>query len=784
MVSYFRIYLLFLIPSYVALSLGFFNSYKQQTLRIKKDFKEKYQSTVERYTTRMAELDHSYERIMRTALFGISNEIESSAVSPTKLKAIAKKYNVSHLFIINKDGRFLKSTNEDPSKIPNLYSFSKEYKRLISRSDSYLTTPVILPFPEKEPHKFLTIWTNGYFIEVGFKIKEIARTLEGILKQDENVRRVNLKVGESVYTIGGSTIAPKDTLKIKKSIQIKNKFFAQSESDGSHTYKMEFVISKNELRKDLSAIRKTYGLNFFLTMTLITLLLYMATKLLRKRVKVITSQITRLVDEKDFNKSLPSLSSNKDLGNLIKAINNLLSSYRESSEKAIQYEKDLAYKNMAFQVAHDIRSPLEALKASKEELAILPQEDKRNILMAISRIEEIAYKLLVMRKRSSLSNTAHPHVMSTLAQIVQEKKMQYRNHQNFSIKLSSDKGSFSSFAAMEADTFKRIISNLLANAAEAVSYEGEIELKLQTDFQMITLKIIDSGPELTSEHLVRIFEKGFTTKSEGNGLGLYHAKKEVEAANGTISFNQKEKTVVKLSLPFGEVPSTFASKIDLTNIKRVVILDDDASMHQVWRKRFKNINIELEHFYTAANLMSVYKEMPEDCFFLSDYELLGEEITGIDCISRLHAVRNSILVTARGDEPQIIKACEKHGIKLLPKTMANEIEIKYLSSLKKVILIDDDKLTHFSWKLAAKKAEVELQTYFSVQDFIESSETLEKHTPIYIDSDLGEGLKGEVLSEEIFNLGFTQLFMATGYSANDFKKPFWIKSILGKNPPF
>jgi signal transduction histidine kinase/CheY-like chemotaxis protein len=449
-----------------------------------------------------------------------------------------------------------------------------------------------------------------------------------------------------------------------------------------------------------------------------------------------------------------------------------------------QLKKDSVIAEITSQVAHDIRSPLEALKSAKDEIAKLPEEERVSINLAVSRIEEIAYNLLMMRKKSTRKTLDHTQIKSTLNQVIQEKKMQYRHHEKLTFKLISDERDFALFSGIKAETFKRIISNILSNAVEAMNFGGEVEVLIYRKDTQILIDIIDQGGPVSSEHLDKMFTKGFTTKSDGNGLGLYNAKKEIEAIGGTISIMSKDKTTLSLVLPACEPPSFFTSEINLSSIDRVIILDDDESIHRVWRKRFRGLGVELEHFYKAKNLLDQYNEIPCNYLLLSDYELLGEELTGVDCINRLHSTHNSILVTARADEPSIVKSCEQFNIRLLPKSLANDIRLLTLKLQKRAVLIDDDKMTHLSWKLTAKKAEIELQAFSSVKEFIDSSSSFERHTPIYIDSDLGLGLKGEVLSEEVFNLGFKELFLATGHSESLINKPAWIKDILGKSPPF
>ncbi|MDD5209450.1 MAG: HAMP domain-containing sensor histidine kinase [Elusimicrobiales bacterium] len=100
-----------------------------------------------------------------------------------------------------------------------------------------------------------------------------------------------------------------------------------------------------------------------------------------------------------------------------------------------------------------------------------------------------------------------------------------------------------------------------------------------------------------------------------------------------------------------------------------------------------------------------------------------------------------------------------------------------------VVLLDDDMLVHMNWKLAAKAAGVELKAYKTKEDFAAGIESLSKDVPIYIDSDLGNNVKGEDIAKELNNKGFTNLTMATGHGADKFSHLPWLK-VTGKEPPW
>lgn len=99
-----------------------------------------------------------------------------------------------------------------------------------------------------------------------------------------------------------------------------------------------------------------------------------------------------------------------------------------------------------------------------------------------------------------------------------------------------------------------------------------------------------------------------------------------------------------------------------------------------------------------------------------------------------------------------------------------------------IVLIDDDRLVHLNWKTFCKKNQLEFLGFKSIDDFIAASGTLDKASRIYIDSNLGDGIKGEIESEKIYNLGFMNLYLATGYEKGSIQKPDWIKEIYSKSP--
>jgi hypothetical protein len=97
-------------------------------------------------------------------------------------------------------------------------------------------------------------------------------------------------------------------------------------------------------------------------------------------------------------------------------------------------------------------------------------------------------------------------------------------------------------------------------------------------------------------------------------------------------------------------------------------------------------------------------------------------------------------------------------------------------------VIDDDKLVRLNWSSFCEKKGIPFREFSSVDSFLASADSIPKDAKIYIDSNLGDDIKGEIESEKIFNLGFKNLYLATGYGKEFIQKPDWILEVYSKSP--
>ncbi len=474
----------------------------------------------------------------------------------------------------------------------------------------------------------------------------------------------------------------------------------------------------------------------------------------------------------------------------------ILEKIRDSQQEKIKTEAEISNIKLATQLAHDIRSPLEALKSLKEEMSSLPEQSRKRVQLIINRIEEITYKLLKTYKNSSASNKPNSEeLLSLVSSVMIEKQIEYRSN-TIKLKEDFDSNAYGLFSKISRNTLKCILSNLINNGIESSTENGgEVVVSLSSKDDMNIIRVSDNGAGIPAHIKDNLFTKGFTTKKDGNGLGLYSARNEIEEVGGKIEFTSVPGmgTEFVISLPKSERPESFLKDIDISKYESIIILDDDPSFHEVWLKKLNGCGKAIEHFYSVDELLAKYSDLAKSSLLLSDFELMDGNLDGINLILRLHHSQNSILVTARNEESVIQHRCLENGIHLLSKNLVNyvtikndehtnEIVISQNDHKTSIILIDDDKFIHVNWSMYCQRNNLKFIGFKSVSAFLSSCSTIDRDSKIFIDSNLGNGVKGEFEAEKLFQKGFVNLYLATGYEKDSFLKPRWIKDIFSKNP--
>jgi len=449
---------------------------------------------------------------------------------------------------------------------------------------------------------------------------------------------------------------------------------------------------------------------------------------------------------------------------------------------------------LATQLAHDIRSPLAVLNIETNNLVSIPEKSRINIRDAIQRVNDIANNILIkykQEKTKSPTKSLSEPVAIMLESIVSEKRIQVSNS-NITIEIENSLECYAVFIKVDMVEFKRVLSNIINNAIEAVNDDGSIAISLNKRDNKISICIKDNGHGIPKDKISFVLEEGVTLgEKKGSGLGLSYAVDRISSWQGeySISSVQGEGTQFEIILPEAEPAKWFAQEITIADNGEVVILDDDAYVHQIWNERFSSdfINqhhLKLLHFYAPQELINFCEgRYLQKTTFLLDYELVGYEETGLMLMEMLNIASQSILVTSRYEDIEIREKCQALGIKIIPKPFTKIISINNYSKAQ-IVFIDDDEMMVEVWQEAAKVVNKDINVFKDPRDFINDLHLYNKNTYIYIDSSLGNNLRGEDFAKTLYEKGYQNIFIATGYPKDNFKDMYWIKGIVGKEPPF
>lgn len=278
----------------------------------------------------------------------------------------------------------------------------------------------------------------------------------------------------------------------------------------------------------------------------------------------------RLVSEKiqnlqlDNNEQLEYKSEAQDeIRELIDRYNVKVVELEASKVKMVKLEREGAWREMARQVAHDIKNPLTTMKLSMQQLERVsnnPEQAAAFLRKAITRlIEQIDSLAQIASEFSMFANLdireRHPMILNDAVESVFD-LFSEQKHLDFELSLPREQLTI----AGDKNHLIRVLNNLVINATQAIPSDrrGKIRVSLVRKGETAVVQISDNGGGIPAEIQGRVFEPNFTTKTSGSGLGLAICRKIIEGHDGTIRFETRENegTDFMVELPVTAISPT------------------------------------------------------------------------------------------------------------------------------------------------------------------------------------------------------------------------------------
>lgn len=323
-----------------------------------------------------------------------------------------------------------------------------------------------------------------------------------------------------------------------------------------------YFTSQPELEKEISNFLVTIiNLNAFIFLIAGLIALFIT-----NRITDSFSLISDRMKEVNLGKLNEKISWNRkdEIGELVLEYNKMVEKLGESAAALAKSEREGAWREMARQVAHEIKNPLTPMKLSIQYLQKAINNNQPNVKelsssVANTLVEQIDHLSKIAADFSQFANIGNTHIsIFDLHEVIATIKELYAMNER--TKLIWEPVHKSIMVQADKTQMNRLFTNLLANAVEACTDINTcmIQIGESKKDNHVLINIKDNGEGIPVEMQERIFIPNFTTKSSGTGLGLAMCKGIVEKAGGKIWFEttQGNGTTFFIELPLVEVAAS------------------------------------------------------------------------------------------------------------------------------------------------------------------------------------------------------------------------------------
>ncbi|MCC6599689.1 MAG: HAMP domain-containing histidine kinase [Crocinitomicaceae bacterium] len=297
--------------------------------------------------------------------------------------------------------------------------------------------------------------------------------------------------------------------------------------------------------KDIMVFLAEIGQSYILLFLLAAFAAYLLSTYITRSLQTVSQRIQQV----QFGKKNEPLQweSNDEIGALVKQYNLMLSELEKSAGLLAQQERESAWREMAQQVAHEIKNPLTPMKLRVQHLLRsweddAPHFEERLKSFSTTMIEQIDTLTRIANEFSSFAKMPRPNMEKfDILPLIQGVIDLHRNEEKGIIHLRPYHLS-SSVINVDKDQIIRVFNNLLTNAFQALKTDtyGKIDIAVRNFKGYLIVRINDNGIGIPESEQVRIFVPNFTTKSTGTGLGLSMVHSIVQQNNGRVWFWSRE----------------------------------------------------------------------------------------------------------------------------------------------------------------------------------------------------------------------------------------------------
>ena len=309
---------------------------------------------------------------------------------------------------------------------------------------------------------------------------------------------------------------------------------------------MPYFLSEQTRWREVDKLLARLLPPYIIVLLLALVFSFAAARSMTAPIKLLTDKMRRFqIGAKDNHVTYPY---HDEVGDLVERYNLLVDRVEKSAEQLAKAEREGAWQTMARQIAHEINNPLTPMKLSVQKLQRLHGTEQfdayfekatRMLVGEIDNLSHIAQSFSTFAKQPEII-TSEVDVAQKLSDVI---TLQRSNDENIPIRYVGPDSGVMVYA--DREQIGQVFVNILRNALQALEgrQDADIIVMLNALYSNdeIQISFSDNGPGIPEDVQPRIFRPSFTTKSNGNGLGLAISKRIIEGTGGRITFESSDK---------------------------------------------------------------------------------------------------------------------------------------------------------------------------------------------------------------------------------------------------
>ena len=316
---------------------------------------------------------------------------------------------------------------------------------------------------------------------------------------------------------------------------------------------LPYLENDEFLSKELNEflLRLLYAYSFVLLMAVG--FAFLLSKYITKSLKTISDKINTTRLEKS-NEKIEIGDTSEEINVLVNSYNSMIDELEESAVKLATSEREQAWREMAKQVAHEIKNPLTPMRLTVQNFQRKFDPTDENIHKKVDEYSKTLIQQIdtMSSIASAFSNFAKmPAQQNETLNVVKIVKLALDIFNEEYIEFSSESEEI--IVKFDRTQLIRVVTNLVKNGIQAIpnKREPKIKVSVRTENNQVIITVSDNGAGVLEENKMKVFEPKFTTKTSGMGLGLAMVKNIVEMHKGTISFESEPNkgTTFKVTIP-------------------------------------------------------------------------------------------------------------------------------------------------------------------------------------------------------------------------------------------